>query len=64
MFIELTGLRRNEKLIINTDKILCVNPSRIAGCEIIMQGLEEIPLAIIESYDFLRSVLVIRGDQK
>lgn len=55
-FIEVTSIRHDKKLMLNTRHIIAVMPSRI-GCEIEVIENEGRPLAVTEDYNKIKKKL-------
>ena len=58
-FIEVTSVRHDRRIIINTAQIVTIRPSHI-GSAIILRGSEDRPLPVTEEYQELKDLLVAR----
>ena len=58
-FIELTSVRHDQKIIINSSQIVMILPSHI-GCDILLRGSEDRPVPVTEEYQELKDLLVER----
>lgn len=59
MFVELTSVRHDKKIIVNVSRITLVIPS-VVGAEIMIDD-EDRPLLVKESYERLKDILVPRA---
>jgi len=57
-FIELTSIRHDENIIINVNHISMILPMRI-GCQVLINGNEERPIPVVETFEDLKKLLVI-----